>query len=120
MQKNVSLSELGDTLRAIIKKKEGTSLSVVAREALGITYPNFSRRLTDNSLKVHELVKIFAFLGMEVELSLGDIVISNEAPKGEISYEKIIAEKDQLLQLKEEKIGLQQRIIELQEELKNK
>ena len=120
MQKNVSLSELGDTLRVLIKKKEGTSLSTVARGALGITYPNFSRRLTDNSLKVHELVKIFDFLGMEVQLSLGEIVVSNETPKGEVSYEEIIAEKDKLLQLKEEKIDLQQRIIELQEELKNK
>ena len=109
MNKQLPLDNLGQSLVSYIKEQSPYTLAEVAKNTLGITYSNFQKRLSKNKIKMFELQEILSFLQLEIQITIGDMTFQNGPPSNS-DYERVLAQKDKMLQL-------QDKIIQLQDEL---
>ena len=117
MQKKFPLNELGKVLRAYIKDGSPHSLTEVGKQALGITYSNFQKRLSENNLRTYELEKILSYLGLEASLVIGDMEFQNEhihSTNTPVSYEKRMEKEERILKLEERQLELRRHNLSLQ------
>jgi len=75
------LSEIGPYLLNFIKKKSTLSVQKVAEETLGLHTSNFSGRLSRNNLKLEEVETITNYLGLSLEIKIGEMTTSTEVSK---------------------------------------
>ncbi len=109
METQLEMEKLGETLVKYIKEESPYTLAEVASRTLGITYSNFQKRLSRNNIKIYELQQILDFLQLEITISLGNMSFQSK-PNSPVNYEEMLAQKDRVLRL-------QDKIIQLQEEL---
>lgn len=102
------LSKITSFLYDYIKNSKDFSLQKVAQEAMGLQYQNFHKRLRANNLKIEELEKIVSYLGLDINITLGDMSFSNMSEDGPPGA----GNKDLILRV----ISLQDAIIRLEKE----
>lgn len=103
------LSELGPALSEYIQNNTTYTVAEVAAGALGIHPVNMSRKLRGKSLKLAELEKIAAFLGMPVTITLGAVEASNTS----ISETDLLGVQKKLIDCYEAKSKLEEEVKKL-------
>ncbi|RMG27268.1 MAG: hypothetical protein D6730_07600 [Bacteroidetes bacterium] len=116
MQKNIPLSKLGETLKAYIKENKAHNLTEVGQKTLGITYQNFQKRLSKNNLRIYELEQILDYLGLEVQLTIGEMQFGGKPAAG-VNYDERLAEEERLLMLEEEQVKLKRQALNVRKQI---